>query len=129
VTGLIDLLDFLTGMTENGLPHMLSNLPFRRQSNKLITQLTQAQAWKDTSSHRKGGCRVGSGLWQINIVSGSSMWIATQGVRFADSMQNDVDYTAAGGCHDVFKKATNNGVEADVCFSVSKRRVSATRIR
>jgi hypothetical protein len=47
------------------------------------------------------------------------MWIATQGVRFADSMQNDVDYTAAGGCHDVFKKATNNGVDAVVCFSVS----------
>lgn len=47
------------------------------------------------------------------------MSIARQGVRFADSMQNDVDYAAAGGCQDVFKKATNNGVDAVVCFSVS----------
>lgn len=47
------------------------------------------------------------------------MSIARQGVRFADSTQDDVDYAVAVGCQDVFKKATNNGVDADVCFSVS----------
>jgi hypothetical protein len=90
----------------------------------LIAQLTQAQARKDANSHR----RVESRLRQSTIVlAGFSMSIATQGVRLADSMQ--MMYAAAGGCQDVFEKATNNGVDAEVRFSVSKRRVSATRIR